>query len=554
LRMRAGVVGALLLVVALAACSGKSGGTTATTGTPGTPGSGGGGVDPTPAQPTDIVTYKYDLGRTGQDLTESVLTLANVNPQSFGLQRVLTTDGKVDAQPLYLSGLTVQGAKHNVLFVATESDSVYAFDADSGALLWHVSLLGSGETVDDLPSNGCTQVTPTIGVTSTPVIDRSAGAHGTIFLVAMSVATASGTYYQRLHALDVTTGAELLNGPVVVSATYPMQGGTSSFDPGQYEERAALLLSGGTIYTSWTSHCDAPPYYGWIIAYSESTLARTAVLNVAANSGGEGPAIWMSGGGPAADSGGNVYLLTANGAFDTTLDANGFPSGGDYGNSFLKLSTAGGTLTVADYFSMSNTVSESADDADLGSGGILLLPDLTDSGGTVRHLAVGAGKDTNLYVVNRDSMGKFNSNSNNIWQQLSGALPGGIWSTPAYFNGMLYYGNSNGALVAFPVSAARFAGTPSSSGATKYTYPGTSPAVSANGTGNGIVWAHENSSPAVLHAYDASNLAHELYNSSQAANGRDQFGAGNKFITPAIADGKVFVGTQSGVAVFGLLN
>jgi len=554
LRMRVSVVGALLLVVALSACSGKSGGTAATTGTPGTPGSGGGGVNPTPAQPTDIVTYKYDLGRTGQNLTESVLTLANVNSQSFGLLRLLSTDGKVDAQPLYLSGLTVQGAKHNVLFVATENDSVYAFDADSGTLLWYVSLLGSGETVDDLPSNGCTQVTPTIGVTSTPVIDRSAGAHGTIFLVAMSVATASGTYYQRLHALDVTTGAELLNGPVVVSATYPMQGGTSSFDAGQYEERAALLLSGGTIYTSWTSHCDAPPYYGWIIAYSESTLARTAVLNVAANSGGEGPAIWMSGGGPAADSSGNVYLLTANGAFDTTLDANGFPSGGDYGNSFLKLSTAGGTLTVADYFTMSNAVSESANDADLGSGGILLLPDLTDSGGTVRHLAVGAGKDTNLYVVNRDSMGKFNANSNNIWQQLSGALPGGIWSTPAYFNGVLYYGNSNGALVAFPVSAARLAGTPSSSGATKYTYPGTSPAVSANGTGNGIVWAHENSSPAVLHAYDASNLAHELYNSSQAASGRDQFGAGNKFITPAIADGKVFVGTQSGVAVFGLLN
>jgi PQQ-like domain len=552
LHMRASVAGALLLVVALTACSGNSGGTTATTGTPGS--AGGGGVNPTPAQPTDIVTYKYDLGRTGQNLTESVLTPSNVNSQSFGLLRLLTTDGKVDAQPLYLSGLAVQGAKHNVLFVATENDSVYAFDADSGALLWHVSLLGSGETANDLPSNGCNQVTPTIGITSTPVIDRNAGAHGTIFLVAMSIATASGTYYQRLHALDVTTGAELLNGPVVVSATYPMQGGTSSFDPGQYEERAALLLSGGTVYTSWTSHCDAPPYYGWIIAYSESTLARTAVLNVAANSGGEGPAIWMSGGGPAADSSGNVYLLTANGAFETTLDANGFPSGGDYGNSFLKLSTAGGALTVADYFTMSNEVSESAEDADLGSGGILLLPDLTDSGGTVRHLAVGAGKDTNLYVVDRDSMGKFNSNSNNIWQQLSGALPGGIWSTPAYFNGVVYYGNSYGALVAFPVSAARLAGTPSSSSPTKYTYPGTSPAVSANGTGNGIVWAHENSSPAVLHAYDASNLTHELYNSSQAANGRDQFGPGNKFITPAIADGKVFVGTQSGVAVFGLLN
>ena len=278
------------------------------------------------------------------------------------------------------------------------------------------------------------------------------------------------------------------------------------------------------------------------------------MLNVAAGSGGSGPAIWMSGGGPAADSSGNVYLLTANGAFETSLDANGFPNGGDYGNSFLKLSTAGGSLSVADYFAMSNEVAESANDQDLGSGGIMLLPDLTDSGGAVHHLAVGAGKDGNLYVVNRDSMGKFNASTNNIWQELSGALPGGIWSTPAYYNGVVYYGPVDGSLVAFPIMAARLAGTPSSSTSTNFTYPGTSPAVSANGTANGIVWAHENTSPAVLHAYDASNLAHELYNSSQAANGRDQFGAGNKFITPAIADGKVFVGAQNGVAVFGLLN
>jgi hypothetical protein len=342
---------------------------------------------------------------------------------------------------------------------------------------------------------------------------------------------------------------------VDIAATYPMQAGTTSFDPAQYEERAALLLLNGTIYTSWTSHCDGQPYTGWIIAYSESTLARSAVLNVAPNSGGGGPAIWMSGGGPAADSAGNVYLLTANGVFDTTLDATGFPSGGDYGNSFLKLSTAGGTPSVADYFTMSNTVSESAGDTDLGSGGIMLLPDVTDSGGTVRHLAVGAGKDSNLYVVNRDSMGKFNpTTTKNVWQQLNGVLPGGIWSTPAYFNGSVYYGPAGGALVAFAVHAAQLAGAPSSSTATSFTYPGTAPAVSANGTSNGIVWAHENANPAVLHAYDAGNLAHELYNSSQAAGGRDQFGAGNKFITPAIADGKVFVGTQTGVAVFGLLN
>jgi outer membrane protein assembly factor BamB len=507
---------------------------------------------PTPVQHTDVVTYKNDLARTGQNLTESSLTLANVTASGFGLLRVLAADGKVDAQPLYLSALTVQGAAHNVVFIATESDSVYAYDSDNGALLWHVSLLGSGETVNDLPAYDCQQVAPTIGVTSTPVIDRSAGAHGTIYLIAMSRSSGSGVYHQRLHALDVTSGAELLGGPVDIAASYPTLAGTTSFDPAQYEERAALLLLNGTLYSSWTSHCDQPPYSGWIIAYSASTLARTAVLNVAPNSGGVGPAIWMSGGGPAADAAGNLYVLTANGAFETTLDANGFPNQGDYGNSFLKLSTAGGALAVSDYFTMHNEVSESGSDQDLGSGGIMLLPDLTDSGGVVRHLAVGAGKDGNLYVVNRDAMGHFNSNSNQIWQELPGVLGNGVWSTPAYFNGAVYYGPYNGALSAFALQGAKLSATPASRIAVLFAYPGTSPAVSANATGNGIVWAHENTDPAVLHAYDAANLAHELYNSSQAANGRDQFGAGNKFITPMIADGKVFVGTQSGVAVFGL--
>jgi hypothetical protein len=539
----------VLLAAVLAAC-GKTG-----TNTSPPPPPGGGGGNPVPAaQHTDVVTYKSDLARTGQNLTETVLTLSNVNATSFGKLRFLSVDGNVDAQPLYLSALTVQGATHNVVFVATENDSVYAFDADSGAVLWHVSVLPGGETVDDLPLYGCGQVTPTIGITATPVIDRSAGANGIIYVVAMSKTTASSSYHQRLHALDVTTGAELLNGPVDISATYPVGVGTTTFDPAQYEERAALLLSRGVIYTSWTSHCDVPPYSGWVIAYSQSTLARTAVFNAAPNSGGAGPAIWMSGGGPAADSTGNVYLLTANGAFETALDSHGFPNQGDYGNSFLKLSTAGGALTVADYFTMYNEVSESNADQDLGSGGILLLPDLTDSGGAVRHLAVGAGKDGNLYVVSRDSLGKFSSSSNNIWQQLTGVFGGGIFSTPAYFNGTLYYGPVGAALTAFAVKNAQLSSAPSSITANTFTYPGTSPAVSANGTSDGIIWAHENSTPAVLHAYDAGNLGHELYNSSQASGGRDQFGAGNKFITPMIADGKVFVGTQGGVAVFGLLH
>jgi hypothetical protein len=500
---------------------------------------------------TDVTTYKNDLSRSGQNLSESSLTPTTVTSSSFGLLRMLQVDGRVDAQPLYLSQLSAAGGSFNAVLVATEHDSVYAFDSDSGAVLWHVSLLAAGES----PSNdhGCAQVTPEIGVTSTPVIDRAAGAHGTIYVVAMSV-DAQSNYHQRLHALDVATGAELLNGPTEITATYSAAGtATSSFDPRYYEERAALTLSGGTVYTSWTSHCDAPPYGGWIIAFAQSTLARNGALNVAANSS-SGPSIWMSGGGPAVDSSGNIHLLTANGAFEATMDANGFPNRQDFGNSFLKISNVGAGLKVLDYFTMSNEVAESSADKDLGSGGEMLLPDLMDSANTLRHLAVGAGKDGNIYVVDRDSMGKFNAGTNQNYQTLSGVLPGGIWSTPAYFNGTVYYADVSGTLKAFAISTARLGAAPQSQSATQFAYPGTAPSVSANGSSGGIVWAHENTSPAVLHAYDATNLAREIYNSNQAAGNRDQFGAGNKYITPTVADGKVFVGTTNAVAVFGLLH
>jgi outer membrane protein assembly factor BamB len=508
------------------------------------------GPTPTPTVGTDVVTYKNDVLRTGQNTTESVLTTANVTAATFGLLRNLAVDGKVDAQPLYLSKLTVGGASHNVVYVATENNSVYAFDSDSGTTLWQVSLTASGETTSD--THGCGQVTPQIGITSTPVIDRSAGAHGTLFAVAMTK-DAAGNYHQRLHALDVTTGVEMTGSPAEITATYM----ATSFVPGQYEERAALLLANGTLYTSWTSHCDSPPYGGWVIAYSESSLAQTGVLNVAPGASGsgfssQGPAIWMSGGGPAADAAGNVYVLTGNGRFETTLTANGFPNGGDYGNSFVKISTNGGVLAVADYFALTNGVTESGNDLDLGSGGIMLLPDLTDATSTVRHLAVGAGKDGNMYVVSRDSLGKFGATANNIWQELDGSLPGGVWSTPAYFNGVVYYGSNGGTLKAFSLTNALLSGVAVSQTATQFTYPGTSPVASANGTANGIIWAYENATPAVLHAYDATNLARELYNSNQAANGRDQFGAGNKFIAPTVADGKVFVASTATIGVFGL--
>jgi hypothetical protein len=500
---------------------------------------------------TDVTTYHNDIARTGQNTTETILTQANVNSATFGLLRNLTVDGRVDAEPLYLSQLSIGGVAHNVVFVLTEHDSAYAFDADTGAQLWKVSLLKSGETTSD--DRGCGQVSPEIGVTSTPVIDRTAGAHGILYAVAMSKNGSS--YFQRLHALDVTTGAELLSGPVAVQAMYPgtganSSGGTVVFDPKQYKERAALLLLNGVVYTSWASHCDFNPYTAWIMGYNQTTLAQTSVLNLTPN-GDEG-SIWQSGGGLAADTQGNIYALIANGTFDTTLDANGFPNRQDYGNGFVKVSTSGGLLKVADYFNMSNTVNESGGDADLGSGGAMVLPDLAYGTASTLHLAVGAGKDGNVYVVDRNNMGKFSPNSNNVYQELPGAVPNGVWGVPAYFNSTVYYCDVNATLKSFLISNGKLSTMPVETGAS-FTYPGVLPSVSANGTSNGIVWAIENTGTAVLHAYAADDLTQELYNSGQASNGRDHFGNGNKFITPMIADGKVFAATTNSLAVFGLL-
>jgi hypothetical protein len=500
---------------------------------------------------TDVTTFHNDNLRTGQNLTETRLTPANVSSQTFGLLRNLSVDGKVDAEPLYLSQLSVGGGVSNAVFVVTEHDSVYAFDSDTGVQLWKVSLLGSGETTSD--SRNCGQVSPEIGITSTPVIDRAAGPHGTMYVVAMS--KNGSTYFQRLHALDVTTGAELLGGPVTVQATYSGTGANSSggqviFDPKQYKERAGLLLLNGVIYTSWASHCDISPYTAWIIGYNAGTLAKTSVLNLTPN-GNEG-SIWQSGGGPAADAQGNIYALIANGTFDTTLDTNGFPNKQDYGNGFVKISTSGGTLQVADYFNMSNTTNESNADADLGSGSAMVLPDGNFGTTGTLHLAVGAGKDGHLYVVDRNNLGKFSASANNVYQDLPGVLPNGVWGVPAYFNNAVYFCDVNATLKSFGITNGKLATTPVHTAAS-FTYPGVLPSISASGSSNGIVWAIENTGTAVLHAFSAGDLTQELYNSNQAAGSRDHFGSGNKFITPMIADGKVFAPTTNSVAVFGLL-
>jgi hypothetical protein len=506
----------------------------------------------TSSSSVDVITYHYDNGRSGQNLNETTLTTANVKSATFGKKGEFTVDGKVDAQPLYLSQVTVGGQKKNVLYVVTEHGSVYAFDADSingttATFLWKTSALGAGETTSD--NRGCDQVTPEIGITATPVIDRARNA---IYVVAMSK-NSSGAYFQRLHALNLSTGAELFGGPQNITATFPgtgdnSSGGNVTFDPKQYKERPGLLQINGTIYTTWSSHCDIRPYTSWVMAFSADTLAQTSVLNLVPN-GSEG-GIWMAGTAPAADSSGNLFFILGNGDFDTTLNSSGFPANGNCGNCFVKLSTSSG-LKLADYFTPHNTVAESNADQDFGSGGGILLMDATDSGGNTRHLSVGAGKDSLIYVVDRDAMGKFNPTTDQIYQEISGQLGGGVFSMPAYFNGTVYYGAVGDALKAFPVVGAKIAGTPSSHSTHHFGYPGTTPSVSANGTTNGVVWAIENGG-AILYAFDATNLTNELYDSNQAANSRDNF-SGNKFITPMVVNGRVYVGTATSVAVFGLL-
>ncbi len=540
------------VLLAATACGGGSSGGGSMTGS-----STGGGTGTSAPERTDVLTYHYDTARSGANLTETVLTPANVNSNSFGLLRTLAADGLVDAAPIVVTGVSINGGAHTVVYVASEHDSVYAYDADDGTMLKQVSLLPSGETPSD--DRGCGQVAPEIGITSTPVVDKSQGPNGTLFVVAMSK-DSSGGYHQRVHALDLASLADRMPATLVQGA-FPGAGpnssnGQLSFEPGQYKERGALLLTQGQLITVWGSHCDISPYNVWIMGYRESSLTQTQVLNLTPN--GSMGSIWHVSG-LAVDSGGALYGILANGSFDTTLAADGMPGQGDYGNAAVRLSisTASNSLAVTDYFTPFNTHMESAEDQDFGSGSPMVLPDQTDTAGNTQHLLFTAGKDGAIYLLDRDNMGKYASGGNQIYQELAGALGGGgLFSAPAYFNGTVYVGPNGGPLYAYAFDNARLSATPSSKTSAAFSYPGTSPSVSADGTSNAIVWAIQSSagSAAVLHAYNPTNLAEEYYNSAQAASQRDAIGNGNKYITPVVADGKVLVGTPTGVAVFGLLK
>jgi len=496
----------------------------------------------------NTLTWHNDIARTGANRAETILALTNVSANTFGKTGFITTDGVVDAQPLYVADLKIGGASHNVLFVATEHDTVYAFDAVNGATLWKTSLLQAGETPSD--DQGCGAITPEIGITSTPVIDLSEGPNGAIYVVSMTK-DSSSNYHQRINALDLTTGAQLFGGPTPITAEYRSGTNTVTFSPGQYAERSGLLEWQGSIYTAWTSHCDNPPYQGWIIAYGASTLTQTQVLNITPN-GSEG-AVWMSGAGLAATPT-KILFLDGNGTFDTTLDSNGFPASHDFGNAFIEINfDPKEKLQIPDYYATDTTVQQSNSDVDLGSGGVIALPGIYDNSGNVHQLAVGAGKDTNIYLVDRTNMGKYHPNGGYIYQVLSGALPNGEYGAPAYFNNEIYYAGTGDYLKAFGFSNAQLVSTPVSQSANTFASHGATPVISSNGATNGIVWAISPASTAVLYAYNAGDLSLELYDSSQSGS-RDEFGSVGHFITPLVANGRVYVPTLTGVAVFGLLK
>ncbi len=507
------------------------------------------------ASGVNVLTYHNDNARTGQNLKETTLTPMNVSSANFGKLFTYAVDGYVYAQPLVVTKLKIpnQGV-HDVVFITTEHDSVYAFDANNNLpALWHVSFINPAAGVTTVSSDdiSCGDLVPEVGITSTPVIDLNSL---TIYVSAKTkeVTTNGTAYYHRLHALDLTTGAEKFGGPTVIQASVKGNGdgndgnGNVPFDSLRQFNRAALLLQNGLVYIGSAAHCDIGPYHGWLIGCSAKTMKISTYFNTTPNGGLGG--IWQAGGGPASDASGNIFAETGNGTFDPQVNC--------YGDSFLKLSATKG-LKLVDYFTPYNQQALSDADADLGSGGLMLLPDEAGNTKSNRHLLVGAGKEGTIYLVNRDHLGHFNPNSNVVVQTLQSVI-GGSFDTPAYFNKHIYYLGAGDVLKSFSISNAQINPTPSSQSTTSFGFPGSTPSISANGTKNGIVWAlqtdaYSSCGPAVLHAYNATNVAQELYSSANFAD-RDYPGGAVKFSVPTIANGKVYVGAEYAVSVYGLAS
>jgi hypothetical protein len=507
---------------------------------------------------TGTFFYRNDNFRTGQNLAESVLTPSNVTASQFGLLFTDAIDAAAYAQPLYVPNVSIPGVgTFNVVYVATENDSVYAFDADqAGPALWHRSFINPAAGITVVPASdlGCGDLVPIIGITATPVIDP---ATSTLYVVS-KVKLGPGSYQQQLHALDITTGFERPNSPVTITAKIAGTAadsvkGTISFNPLLEHNRPALTLANGVVYLTFASHCDQGSYHGWILGYNETTLAQEVVYNTSPN--GDQGGIWMSGCGPGVDTNGDLIAITGNGTFDTGATRH------NYGDSFLRLTPGSGTMSVASFFTPINELVLDDDDLDMGSGGNLLLP---DQPGPNPHLMLGAGKLGILYLVNRDSMGGFNASTDQMVQEVSDAVTG-MFSTAAYWQGtvpgvglqnMIYTIGVGDQPKMFVVSNGLIQTPPTqASGTYTFGYPGASPVISANGAIGGILWAIDSSrwasaGPAVLYAFDATNLGTELYDSNKFSS--DQPGPAVKFTVPTVANGSVYVGTQTQLAAFGL--
>jgi hypothetical protein len=497
-----------------------------------------------------MTTAQVDNARTGAYLNETKLTLKNVNPQQFGKLFTLKVDGDVYAQPLFLAGVEIPGkGRHDVLFVATEHDSVYAFDAygNPSTPLWQVSFLKNGATTLAERDTQCFFIRPEVGITSTPVIDTKTGTLYVLVRTKIGHMVAENEYHQQLHALAVTTGAEKFGGPVEIRASVRGSGegssnGNVAFEPLRENPRAALLLANGTVYLSWASSCDVGPYHGWVMAYDAQTLKQNSVFNVSPNADDGG--IWASDTGIAADKDGSVYAATGNGQFDAAK------GGRDYGDSLVKLN--GQSLRLSDYFTPFDADELNKNDNDLGSGGPMLLP---DQPGPHPHLLVVGGKAPMIYVLDRDQLGHYRAQDNSHAVQTI-KTNGGIFGSMAYWNHNVYVLSDGDALRDYQVTNGRLTFKALSN--FRFADHAATPAVSANGNQNGIVWVLSSkgwNSPdrtAVLHAADASNVAHELYNSEQNA-GRDRAGTALRFNVPTIVNGHVYIAAKREIDVYGLL-
>ena len=521
---------------------------------------------------SSVLTQHNDNARTGQNTSETILNTTNVNANEFGKLFAMPVNGQVYAQPLYVPGVTINGGVHNVVIIATEADSVYAYDADStsSVLLWKASMVdaahgaGAGEAaLNSATTTGCDDM-PQVGITSTPVIDPTSK---TIYVEAKS--TNGTNYFHRLHALDLLTGNEKSPGPIVIAGTVSgtgdgMSGGQIAFDNLHHLNRPGLLLMNGTIYIAYASHCDFSPYHGWLFAYDAVTFTQKSVYVTTPNGGMGG--FWMSGAGVAADANGSIFIPSGNGDFDTT----NVPAK-ETGDTMLKLGTANQILTQLDYFTPFDQNTLNGTDIDLGSGGALLLP---DQPGSFPHILVEAGKEGKIYVVNRDQMTTNNShycsgctNDPQIIEESGndtvGLGPNAMFNIGAYWNSTLYFWGASDVLKSIPIVNGLPDFTHITGSSPQITFPGAGVSVSSNGTtaGSAVVWAIDSThlgspgpaaGPAVLYAYDATNILTMLYSSAQNA-ARDAAGNAVKFAVPTVANGKVYVGTSTEIDVYGLL-